>query len=141
MNEVMFSFSETERQIFRKLSVGALILFGSHTQGRAGTLSDYDIGVIVEDKSTLRSPERRKEIYDALYGILSAHINQLVDIDIVFLEDAPYELRAHVMKHGKVLFESRSGVFADFKESTMIHYADFAPLRKLFQEGVLSRIK
>ena len=141
MNEVMFSFSETEKQIFRKLSVGALILFGSHAQGRAGTLSDYDIGVIVEDKSILRSPERRKEIYDALYDILSAHINQLVDIDIVFLEDAPYELRAHVMKYGKVLFESRPGVFADFKESTMIHYADFAPLRKLFQEGVLSRIK
>lgn len=141
MNEVTFSFSETEKQTFRKLSVGALILFGSHAQGQAGTLSDYDIGVIVEDKSILPSPERRKEIYDALYDILSAHINQLVDIDIVFLEDAPYELRAHVMKHGKALFESRPGVFADFKESTMIRYADFAPLRKLFQEGVLSRIK
>jgi len=130
MGEGMFSFSEKEKEIFKKLSVGALILFGSHTQGRAGELSDYDFGIIVEDRSILRSPERRKDIYDTLYDILSAHINRLVDIDIVFLENAPYELRAHVMKHGKLLFEARPGVFADFKEITMIQYADFAPLRK-----------
>lgn len=134
------SFSSREKELLQQLSVGAVMLFGSRAQGLEYSLSDFDFGVIVSDSSILYSPEKRKKIYDALYDILSSKIKQLATIDIVFLEDAPFELRAHVMKYGKVLFEARQGIFADFKADVMERYADFAPLKKIFHTGVLSQI-
>jgi hypothetical protein len=72
--------------------------------------------------------------------MLSSKIQSLVNIDIVFLESAPGELRAHVMKYGKPIFEANVNVFADFRERVMTEYADFAPLREIFHRGILARI-
>ncbi|MDO8729299.1 MAG: nucleotidyltransferase domain-containing protein [bacterium] len=135
-----FSFSNKEEELFKRLGISALVLFGSQAEGKGGPMSDFDFGIIVEDKSVLKSSSKRKEIYDELYDIFSSHIKRLVNIDIVFLDDAPYELRAHVMKCGKAIFEAKLDIFADFKATTMIMYSDFAPLRKIFHEGVLSKI-
>lgn len=134
-------FSSEEKEILKRLEVEALVLFGSQAQRKAGPLSDFDIGVLVKDKPALNSSGKRRRMYDALYEILEKHINRLVNIDIIFLETAPYELRAHVMKYGKEIFEAKSGAFANFKALVMEQYADFAPLRKNFHRGVLSQIK
>lgn len=140
MEATEFTFSASEEKELRRLSVAALVLFGSRAQGAANGMSDYDIGVLVADKSHLYDAQKRKETYDALYDILSRHIRKLVDIDIVFLETAPAELQAHVMKHGKVIFESKKAVFAYFKERVMTQYADFAPLREIFHKGIFAQI-
>jgi len=134
-------FNSKERELLERLDINALILFGSQAQRMAGPLSDFDIGALIKDKAALYFPEKRKQIYDTLYEILEKRIKRLVNIDIVFLEAAPYELRAHVMKHGKAVFEARPGAFADFKAAVMEQYADFAPLREIFHRGVLSQIK
>lgn len=134
----MFDFDKKEKDIFKSLSVEALILFGSQAQKRAGPMSDFDIGVIF--KKNPQPSLTKNEIYLALYGILEKHINQLVNIDIVFLEDAPSELRAHVMKYGVVIFESGPHIFADFKAFVMEQCSDFAPLQHIFHKGILSRI-
>ena len=141
MESTKFIFSAHEQETMRNLSVAALVLFGSRAQGAANGMSDYDIGVIVAGRSHLYDAQKRKEIYDALYDILSRHIRKLVDVDIVFLETAPSELQAHVMKHGKVIFESEKAAFARFKECVMTQYADFAPLREIFHRGILERIR
>ena len=135
-----FAFSDQEKKLFKELSIGALVLFGSHAQNAAGPLSDFDFGLIIDDKSILNFSEKRTKIYNEVYDILSSRIKKLVNIDIVFLERAPYELRAHVMKHGEIVFEARPGVFADFKAMVMEQYSDFAPIKKIFHEGILSRI-
>lgn len=140
MESTEFTFSASEDEELRRLSVAALVLFGSRAQGAANGMSDYDIGVLVADKSCLYDAQKRKETYDALYDILSRHIRKLVDIDIIFLETAPSELRAHVLKHGKVIFESEKAAFARFKERVMTQYADFAPLREIFHRGILEQI-
>jgi len=132
--------SDDEKAIFKRLEVGAVVLFGSRAQGSASQSSDFDFGVILENKSVLKSQKQRSRLYDAIYDLFSSNIKQLINIDIVFLDDAPYELRAHVMKYGQVVFEERRGIFADFKAATMIMYSDFAPLRKIFQDGVLAQI-
>lgn len=136
-----FKFTKEELLKFKSLSIGALVLFGSRAQGTYRDTSDYDFGVIVEDKSILFKLEKRKQLYEDLYDILSSHIKKLVNIDIVFLEDAPGELQAHVMRHGKAVYESNPNIFADFNAYAMISYADFAPFREIFQKGVLSNIK
>lgn len=134
------NFTENEKAEFKKRSIGALVLFGSQAQDVAGPSSDFDIAVLVGDKKSLFNPEKRETIYNFLYDILSPKIGRLTNVDIVFLETAPAELRAHVMKYGQVLYQSEENVFADFRAMVMEQYADFAPLREIFHSGILSRI-
>jgi len=124
----------------KRLGIEALILFGSQAQGIARQGSDYDIGVLLRNNTILRSPEKRSVLYDALYDILSSIIQKLVNIDIVFLDDAPAELQMHVVRHGVPFYETTQQVFLRFKERTMLAYADFAPYREVFHKAILERI-
>ena len=131
--------NKNEEKKLEALGVEALILFGSQAQGLATERSDIDIGVLVE-YPILRDRQQRKNVYDALYDMISGKHDRLTDIDIVFLQDAPMELRAHVMKYGVPLYECNPRSFPRFKEYVMDSYADFAPNREEFQRGILSRI-
>ena len=131
---------DTERSALESIGIEALILFGSRAQGLEGPLSDFDFGILLSDRKMRFSPQKRKNIYDALYDLLSAKINRLVDIDIVFLEDASMELQSHAAKYGIPLYERNPNSFARFRERVMDCYADFAPLREMFTHAILSRI-
>lgn len=114
-----------------KLGVEALVLFGSQAQGLANKKSDYDFFVL---------GKKSNEAYDLLYDILSSKIKKLTNIDIVFNKDAPMELKNHLVKYGKVIYQKNEHVFLDFKEHTMTLYQDFAPYRKMFQNATFARI-
>lgn len=133
-------FGQNDREELARLGIEALVLFGSRAMGNALAMSDYDIGVLVKNPRDNVVPERRKIIYDTLYDFLSARINKLVNIDIVFLENAPAELQMHVSKHGRALFEATPAAFARFKERVALLYSDFAPFRELFHATILKRI-
>lgn len=139
--------TQEEKKILEGLGVEALILFGSHAQGLAGPLSDVDIGVLVEDQRILNDRPRRNELYDSLYfnvlsPLVGRAVKRLCDIDIVFLQDelVNLQLKYHVSNCGVPLYERRGSVFVNFKEYTMERYADFAPLRHMFNEAILARI-
>jgi len=141
INIALYNFSDSEKRLFDELAIQALILFGSQAQGLANEKSDFDIGVILGDKKLLYNEEARRVIYNFIYDILADHIKELKNIDIVFLDMAPEELKSHVLKYGKVLYESKPGIFADFKAEIIQQYADFAPLREIFHKGILSQIR
>src|SRR3989338_6849854 len=124
-------FTPEEQLKFRQLGIKAVILFGSRAQGANRPTSDYDIFIIGR-----RSPEP----YDFLYNLLSGKIKQLVNIDIVFQSTAPMELQNHAAQYGQTLFQENPAVFADFKSYVMETYADFEPLRRVFQNATLERI-
>lgn len=131
------SLTKKEKQALEKLPVVALVLFGSQARGTAGSLSDYDFGVL----PTLRlSPEKRKEVYNTLYDLLSAKIQRFVNIDIVFLPEASMELQASAAGFGIPLYQRNPQAFPRFRERTMDLFADFEPLRKMFQKATLARI-
>ncbi len=134
-------FSKQEQDKLRQLTVSAVILFGSRAQETQTEKSDFDIGILVSDTKILFNHEERKNLYDALYELLSPIIETVATIDVVFLQTAPAELQAHVMKYGKALFEIAPNIFANYKARVMLLYADFAPLRAIFHRGVLSQIK
>ena len=125
------TFNKNQIKLLESIGINALILVGSQAQGIASKTSDFDF-LILGPKSA--------KAYDALYDLLSEKINKLVDIDIVFESDASMELKSHAVKYGLVLYEKKSNIFANFKEHVIIDYADFAYLRKIFQEATLSRI-
>ena len=136
----LFQFSQEEKSYFVSVGVSAIVLFGSRATKTARENSDFDIGILTSDTALLPGGTKHTEVYDRLYEIFSRSIKQLVNIDIVFLQVAPGELKAHVVKHGVVLFEAKPGVFAVFVEREMQRYADFAPLRRIFHSSILSRI-
>ena len=126
----------------------AAVLFGSHAEGIAGPLSDVDVGVFIKNRDIFRSSnyEKKTELYNALYDTLSSlaarTVKHLCNIDIVFLQDEKVnlQLKFHVSKYGVPLFEQDPRIFAHFKEDIMERYADFAPLRRMFNEAILARI-
>lgn len=125
------TFTPEEQRQLRQLEIKAVILFGSRAQEANRPTSDYDIFIIGR-----HSPEA----YDVVYKVLSGKIQQLVNIDIVFQSMAPMELQNHVAQYGQTLFQENPAVFADFKSYVMETYADFEPLRRLFQQATLERI-
>lgn len=142
-----FAFTPKEKDALKGLDVDALILFGSHAQGLAGPLSDVDIGVLVRDPRILKDRPRKNELYDSLYlhvlsPLVGRTVRRLCDIDIVFLQDelVNLQLKYHVSDHGTPLYERDPSAFANFKEYAMERYADFAPLRRMFNEAILARI-
>jgi predicted nucleotidyltransferase len=141
MNEVDIKLNEEALKALDDSPVTAMVIFGSHALGLSHEGSDYDIGILVKDSNLLEDASQRKELYDKLYDILDDSIGKLVDIDIVFLDRAPGELQAHVMKHGKVLYEKNASAFANFRERTMLEYADFEPYREMFQNVILEKIR
>lgn len=136
-----FRLTQEDQKALVELKVAALILFGSHALGLAQASSDYDIGVLLKDKSLLKERQKRWELYDSLYELLDHRTDKLVNIDIVFLEEAPLDLKTHVLRYGQPLFEIDDHVFPNFKEKVMLEAADFEPYRKMFHQQILDRIE
>jgi len=77
-------FSETECNTLHDLDVEAVYLFGSRALDTSGPLSDYDFGVLMNQKNN----KRGGEVYDQIYDLLSPHCPRTLEndvIDIVFL--------------------------------------------------------
>ena len=141
-----FVFKKEEEDALDALDVEAVILFGSHAQELAGPLSDVDIGVLIGDVAILNNRPQRNELYDSLYDVLSPLVGRVVqrlcNIDIVFLQDelVNLQLKYHVSNHGIPLYERDARAFVNFKERVMDRYADFAPVRRMFNRAILARI-
>lgn len=142
-----FVLTKEEKSTLETLGVEAVVLFGSYAQGLEGPLSDVDVGVLVSDSRILKDRPQRNVLYDSLYiSILSPlvgrTVKRLCNIDIVFLQDelVNLQLKYHVGNHGIPLYERRASAFADFKEYVMERYADFAPLRRMFNKAILARV-
>ena len=122
-----------------RLGVVALYLFGSHAIGAEGPLSDYDFGVLM-----LKGGNKRGDsTYDALYNALSPLCPRTLEndvIDIVFLNDAPLELRAHVIRYGRILYESKPMMRGRFEEKTILEASDFRPLQRQIDQTILASL-
>ena len=123
----------------KELGVQALYLFGSRAMGTAHPLSDFDFAVL-RDVHTAR---HSGEMYDALYDILSPLCPRTLEndaIDIVFLDKVSLELRMHVVRYGKVLYDNDPRSRVNFEEKTVIEYADFKPILDMFDQTILASL-
>ncbi|MFH1652980.1 MAG: nucleotidyltransferase domain-containing protein [Pseudomonadota bacterium] len=135
---VRLNISKEKQQALEELGVGVLFLFGSRAQDIAKANSDYDIGLLMTDSDLIK--KGNQELYQAIFEILSEVIGELVNIDIVFLDRASLQLCYHVVKHGKVIFETNPNMRVKFFERVIREHADFEEYRKLFEETTLKRI-
>lgn len=134
----MLNFSKTDKDKLEDLGVQSLYLFGSRAQGAAGPLSDYDFAVLMDRAGH----KRGDKTYDAIYDILSPLCPRTLRndvIDIVFLRDAPLELKMHVIRRGKVIFDNAAPrARLKFEENTTLLYSDFRPILDMCDKAILA---
>lgn len=120
------------------LGVVTLYLFGSQAQGISRENSDYDFGILLRDPARIHAGSQ--ELYQKIYDILQDVVPERVNLDIVFLDRAPLQLRCHVVRCGRVLLDADPKRRGDFEERTIEEHADFEPYRRLFEKATLARI-
>lgn len=132
----------------KKLGVGLVFLIGSRATGTARKNSDFDFGIVMKNPETLK--KRKNKLYEELETILTEVIppnknglknrENLIGLDIVFLQEAPLYYAKDATNEGKILFESSPVFHADFKEKIMLEYGDMEPIIRAHGEVVLSQI-
>jgi len=60
-------------------------------------------------------------------------------VEVRLLNGAPLSFRYNVIKSGKPLVVIDDDARSDFEESTLFHYFDFAPYRKMYMKETLGR--
>lgn len=132
--------TDEDKYILRSLGVDAVILFGSYATGTATDSSDYDVGILINSAGRRKRKENYHKYYTAIYDLLAERFGDLQGLDVVFLDQAPLELRRHVLFHGKILMENKQGQVMHFNDQTMLLYADFEPYREMMHQAVLAHI-
>ncbi len=130
---------EARREELRRLGVQALYLFGSRAMGYEHARSDYDYAVLLKEEGH----KRGDALYDKLYDLLSPISPRTLEndvLDIVFLRDAGLELRFHVIRHGRVLFESDPSARMNFEARTTLLYCDYRPVLDEFDRNLLESL-
>lgn len=133
------SLSSKDTQRLLELGVVALYLFGSRAQGVENTRSDFDFAVFMDTDGHTRGDTT----YDALYDILSPLCSRTLEndvLDIVFLNDAPLELRMHVLRYGKVMYSKDTRRQLYFEEKTVLEYCDFRPILDMVDATILASV-
>ncbi|MBI4124639.1 MAG: nucleotidyltransferase domain-containing protein [Deltaproteobacteria bacterium] len=118
-----------------QLGVQAIYLFGSRVQEEAGPLSDYDYAVLLKEKGHARGDDLYFELYDLFCKISPRTLKNDV-IDIIFLRDAGLELRFHVVRYGKALYDKNPKARLNFEDQTTLLYCDYRPLLDRFDRTI-----
>lgn len=132
-------FTKQEEEHLRKLGVMVVSLFGSRAMGAEHARSDYDFGVLMRHAGSRRGDA----MYDQLYDILSPHCPRTLEndvLDIVFLNEAPLELRMHIVRYGQILFDDAPLERLRFETRTTLEYADYRPILDEFDRTILASV-
>jgi predicted nucleotidyltransferase len=120
--EFLRDFFEAEPQ------VGLAYLFGSQVSGAIGPLSDYDLGVLVEQPSA----DVRYRLNYALSRVLGAD-----RIDLVLLNNALIELAYAIIAQGRLLYERSLAARVEFEASVLSRYGDYLPVSRQQRQDIL----
>jgi predicted nucleotidyltransferase len=141
-------FSQKQINIFKKIGIETIYLFGSQAQGLTHPLSDVDLGVV------FANPERYKdktiEPYLKLYDIFTDVLPKEYlkhrfkmkehEFDLVFLQFAPISLQFEAIKNGKILYERNKKKRLDYEEYVVKRYCDLKYFYDLAEKHLLERI-
>jgi len=108
-------------------------LFGSYARGLETPRSDVDIAVLLSEV-----PERPLEYYLHLERELAKVLE--MDVDLVFLNDAPPLLKYQVIKYGRLLFSRDERVRVMFEAKSLCEYLDFSRVLRRYDECFMRRV-
>ena len=115
------------RELAQKQGLFLVVLFGSQASGRARSTSDIDIAVLPHDSVEI------SKITEEIGGVFGRNDVEVADLSV----PSPYLWHA-VAKEGILLFESRKGLFSEWKLRAMNLWYDASPLRFRQKEALRS---
>lgn len=124
------------KQQLKKLGVVAVYLFGSRARGRAGALSDYDIGVLLNENIPA------KNFLDAQLNMVRIFSDffKTDRIDIVILNEAAPLLAMNIIDDGRVLFDFIHKQRINFETKTTMKYLDRLPHEQRYLNSLISSV-
>ena len=118
----------------RVQALNLVYLFGSQATGRAGPMSDYDLGVLI-------ARDANQDQIQAEFSHELACVLNTDRIDVVVLNSAPIELTYAVIAQGERLYERDMFTRVEFEADTMSRYGDYLPFLRALRKDVLRRDK
>lgn len=124
------------RSALDRNGVVAASLMGSQATGRAGPLSDVDVGLWLEPQL---APEERAVLANVL---AAAAIDALGtgEVDLVVLNNASPLLRHRALRDGERILDRRPADRVRLETRALLEYLDTGPLRATLSAGRRRRI-
>jgi predicted nucleotidyltransferase len=125
------------REFFRaEECVELAYLFGSVAEGRAGDLSDIDIGVYLSD--TLINTERSHKRIELIGRLMS--LLRTERVDLLVINDISPVLKFEVIRPNVLIFERDRGLKMDVEQRIMSVYLDWKYYEDRLNQNLLKRI-
>ena len=144
----MIKFDSNTKTRLKKLGVGVIYLIGSRATQNTRPNSDFDFAVVM--KGTKKLSKGTLNLYHKLYQIFSDAVPKLhvklpfpdnmIEIDIVFLQTAPLYYSIAARDKGIILYEISPRFRASYEERITNEYMDFEPLRREQETAILAMI-
>lgn len=137
MIEKLFEIADSERELiksrlkeFLEEKPGILFAYLHGSFLKTDRFHDIDVAVYLEDV-----PSSPLELELQLETELGEAVHYPVDVRI--LNNSPLSFRYNVIKDGAVLVVNDDDLRAEFEESAISNYFDFAPFRKMYLQEAL----
>lgn len=112
-------------------------LFGSHSKGKQGPLSDIDIGVYLSRKLDKKERfEKRLELIGSLCTLL-----QTDNLDIVVINDSSPVLNFEIIEPNCLIYEKTHDLKVEVEVSIMSAYYDRKPHEEFLNRAFVKRFK
>ncbi len=105
------------------------VLFGSAASGRLTRHSDVDLGVLLDEGTSIRAVERAVERVSGRGA------------DLVDLATSPPLLRFEIARSGQVLVETEPDAWVAFKARAMLDWWDEAPVLRIGTQAAIDRLR
>jgi predicted nucleotidyltransferase len=132
-NHEAMTISEVEQRIaevFRaRADVAAVYLFGSTARGTAKRGSDVDVAVLFTQPPAHTLDGPRLVIEGELEEVLGCAV------DLVSLNDAPVDLRARILRDGRLIVDRDRSARIAFEVRTRNEAFDFEPVLTRYRSG------
>ncbi len=104
-------------------------IFGSQLKGKTGPLSDYDFAVLLSKKPSFQF---KYELKNKLVSVLGFE-----KVDLIILNDAPIELKYHVVATGKIIFQKNTIIKTEFEADALSRYFDYLPILRAQKKDII----
>ena len=104
-------------------------IFGSQLKGKTGPLSDYDFAILLSRKPPFQYKYKLQNKLTNLFNF--------IPVDLVILNNAPIELKYHIVADGKIIYQKELSVKVEFEADTLSRYFDYLPILQAQKEDLL----
>jgi hypothetical protein len=130
MSRQQILFDELRTVIAEISGVNLVYLFGSRLGENIGPMSDYDLGVLVENPDT--SDHSLADLTHA-----AASVFKTDRVDLIPLNHAPIELAYSVIAHGECIFQKDTSTRVEYEAQVLNMYGDYLPVLRAQREDIL----